>query len=143
MNTFEMLRSLQKITPEVIREIGVKSVHQNEKKVVLDSILENHPNYLTNRNTPSDGNTFLGNNIIDTRKGGNFTDWDDSGEYHDNLKFLEEQNIEFTSTGKGYEAIKANFSEDDYIAPTAKVLSSETMNAIKSDFINNIKNKLK
>jgi hypothetical protein len=36
MNTFEMLRSLQKITPEVIREIGVKSVHQNEKIVVLD-----------------------------------------------------------------------------------------------------------
>ena len=67
MNPFEYSRKLVSITQNVIIEIGVRSVHLNENQVVLDSILENHPNYLTNREMPSEGKTFIGNEIVGTK----------------------------------------------------------------------------
>jgi len=140
MNTFQFLRAFETLTPEKIKELAVQSVHVNEKQVVLDSILANHPNYLTNRETPSAGKTFLGTDIVGVK---NFSDWDDSYKFHDNLKFHEENNIEFTSSGKGFDAIKANFNEDEYIAPHANTLTASTISAIKNDFINSIKEEIK
>ena len=139
MNPFEFYRALAKLTPDKLRELGVVAVQENEQKVVLDSILTNHPNYLTNRETPSAGKTFIGNDIVGTE---NFSDWDDSYKFHDNLKFLEENNIEFTSTGKGFEAIKANFNEDDWIAPHARTLDEKTIDKITVDFIKLVKQQI-
>ena len=140
MNPFEYSRKLVSINQDVIIEIGVASVHLNENQVVLDSILENHPNYLSNREVPSAGKTFIGNEIVGTK---NFTDWDDSYQFHDNLKFLEEKSIKFTSKGKGYQAIKDNFTEENWIAPSAISLEPDTMQQIKKDFIKILKNKIK
>ena len=128
MNAYEMLRSLQKITPDVIREIGVQSVQENESIVVSDAIVAN-----------IDGLTFAGNEIADTKP---FTDWEETGEFHKNLKFRDASDIEFTSKGDGCEAIFNNFPYDDTIAPTAKILSEEAINDIKHSFIQILKEKL-
>ena len=128
MNAYEMLRSLQKITPDVIREIGVQSVQENESIVVSDAIVAN-----------IDGLTFAGNEIADTKP---FTDWEETGEFHKNLKFLEEQNIEFTSSGDGFEAIKSAFKENQWIAPSGRTLDEETLNKITVDFIKLLKQQI-
>lgn len=128
MNTFEMLRSLQKITPDVIRSLAVGAVQLHQQKVIDD---------LGDANNR--GLTFSGGKIEGV---GNFSDWIETGQFRDSLRFADSVDIDLTSSGDGYEAIQAAYSEDEYIAPTAKVLTPETMNAIKSDFINNIKNKL-
>lgn len=139
MNPFEFYRAFAKLTPDKLRELGVQAVQQAEDEVVLDSILHNHPNYLTNRDIPSAGKTFDDKEIIGTQ---NYSDWDHSFEFHDNLKFLENGSIEFTSKGKGYDSIRENFEEIDYIAPQAKILSKKTMDSIKFSFILRIKNEL-
>ena len=128
MNTYEMLRSLQKITPGVIREIGVQSVQKNESVVVSDAIVAN-----------IDGLTFAGNKISDVKP---FNDWEETGEFHDNLKFRVSSNIEFTSKGDGAEAVFNTFPYNDTIAPTAKILSDEAINDIKKSFIQILKEKL-
>ena len=128
MNTFEMLRSLQKITPEVIREIGVESVQQNESIVISDAIVAN-----------IEGRTFAGNSISPTKP---FTDWEETGEFHENLKFRDKSDIEFTSRGAGFESISNIFPYDDTIAPSAKILSPEAINDIRKSFIQILKEKL-
>ena len=129
MNTFEMFRSLQKITPDVIREIGVRSVQKNESVVISDAIVAN-----------IEGRTFAGNSIAQTKP---FTDWEETGEFHDNLKFYDSKSIEFTSRGDGFESISNVFSYDDTIAPTAKILSPEAISDIKKSFIQILNEKIK
>lgn len=121
MNTFEFIRSLEKITPEVIREIGVQAVQENEQIVVSDSIVAN-----------AEGLTFAGNNINEYKP---FTDWEETGEFHENLRFQSEKDIEFTSRGDGAVAVFSTFPDNDTIAPHAKTLSEDAMQNIKKSFI--------
>lgn len=140
MNVFEFCRKLETITPDIIRAAGVLAVQQNSDVVIQDAIVANHPNYLTNREIPSAGETFIGKEIVGTK---NFSDWDDSYEFHDNLKFLKKEDIEFTSKGKGYEAIKSNYDREDWIAPSAKILDDSTKKSIQISLVNNLKDRLK
>ena len=128
MNTFEMLRSFEKITPSVIRETGIEAVQKNESVVISDSIVAN-----------AEGLTFSGNQIKNNPP---FSDWEETGEFHDNLKFQSAKDIEFTSTGDGAKAVFDNFSYSDTIAPSAKILSDEAVNDITLSFIQTLKTKL-
>ena len=128
MNTFEFTRSLQKITIDIIRQIGVQAVQQNESVVISDAIVAN-----------AEGLTFSGNKIEEYAP---FTDWEESGEFHDNLKFQSDKDIEFSSRGDGAKAVFNTFPFDDTIAPSAKILDSNTVFDIKKSFIEILLNKL-
>lgn len=128
MNTFEFYRQLEKITIDVVREIGVQSVQKNESVVVSDAIVAN-----------IEGLTFAGNKIDEFPP---FTDWEETGEFHDNLKFYDSKDIEFTSKGDGYKSISTIFPFDDTIAPTAKILDQSTLLDIKKSFIQILQAKL-
>jgi len=128
MNPFEMIRRLEKITPDVIREIGVGAVQKNESVVVSDSIVAN-----------IEGFTFAGNKINSNPP---FKDWEETGEFHENLKFYDSKSIEFTSRGGGFESISNVFPYNDTIAPTAKILDKSTMSDIQNSFIQILTEKL-
>jgi len=129
MTTAAMIRAYEKITPTKIRWFGIGAMHLHQQKTINDLAEAN------NR-----GLTFSGDRIDDVPK---FSDWIESGEFRDKLRFADSENIELTSGGDGFDAIREAYSEADYIAPTAAVLSENTMSKIKSDFINNIKNEIK
>jgi hypothetical protein len=129
MTTAAMIRAYEKITPTKIRDLGIGAVQLHQQKVVND---------LGDANDR--GLTFSGDNISDVPK---FSDWIESGEFRDKLRFEDTENIDLTSGGDGFDAIRAAYSEADYIAPTAAVLSENTMQKIKADFINNIINEIK
>jgi len=129
MNTFEYTRSLEKITVDVIRSIGVQAVHENESVVISDAIVAN-----------AEGLTFDGNKIDEYAP---FTDWEESGEFHDNLKFQSDKDIEFISSGDGAKAVFNAFPYDDTIAPSAKILDLNTVSDIKKSFIQILQNKIK
>lgn len=129
MNTFEFKRKLETIDLATIRAYGVGSVLLNQSKVIDD---------LGDANAR--GKTFAGNDIAGV---GKFSDWYETGEFFDKLRFADIDDIDLTSNGDGFEAIQEAYSENDYIAPSAEVLSAQTMEAINADFIQNIKNKLK
>lgn len=128
MNTFEFTRQLEKITVDVVRSIGVEAVQENEIIVVFDSI-----------NANLEGFTFAGNKI-DLRP---FTDWDETGEFHHNLQFQDETDINFQSSGQGAEAVFISFSYDDTIAPSAKIMSQSAINKVTQSFIQILKQKIK
>ena len=128
MNAFEFERKMQKITDSQIRTIGVVAVQSNESDVIDDSITKN-----------MQGLTFLGTDIFDTSP---FTDWNETGQFHENLKFAKDNDIEFSSSGKGAEAIFSAFSYEETIAPHAKTLSKTTLEKIRQSFINNLKSKI-
>lgn len=129
MNTFEFKRKLESIDISTIRAYGVGSVLLNQSKIIND---------LGDANAR--GKTFAGNEIAGV---GKFSDWYETGEFFDKLRFADTEDIDLTSNGDGFEAIRESYSESDYIAPSAEVLSLQTMTSIKADFIQNIKNKLK
>jgi hypothetical protein len=129
MNTFEFKRKLEAVTIDVVRAYGVGAVLLNQSKILDDLATANDR-----------GRTFAGNDIAVV---GRFSDWIDSGEFRDKLRFADTDDIDLTSNGDGFEAIQEAYSENDYIAPSAEVLSTQTMAAINADFIQNIKNKLK
>jgi len=81
MNTFEFARALKKIKPSDIREMGIEAAQYAESQIIEDSKQAN-----------AKGLTFSGGTIEGI---GQFTDWIESGEFHKNLKFLENENIEF------------------------------------------------
>jgi hypothetical protein len=139
MTVQEKIRRFEKLTNEKLRMLGIGAVHLHEQQVVDDSKFANHPNIFTSRDTPSAGVTFNDNNIVGTER---YSDWDHSGEFHDKLRFTTNTDIAFTSDGEGYESIKENYPKEDWIAPTAKVLSESTITAIEKDFINNVNNEL-
>jgi len=128
MNTFEFYRQLEKITVDVIREIGVQSVRQNQN-LVLSQLADANDKGLT-----FDGNKIAGH--------GYFTDWIDTGLFRENLRFIDDTDIELISYGEGADAIHDAFDEVDYIAPTSKVLDQTTKNDIKKSFIQILKAKL-
>ena len=129
MNTFEMNRALSKLTDSKLNELAVNSVVKNESQVISDLIVAN-----------TDGLTFAGNQIDDVAP---FSDWEESGEFHRNLRFLNDKDIELTSNGAGAESIFQNFDDSDTIAPSSKALDESTLSEIKKDFINSINNELK
>lgn len=124
MNPFEFSRKLAKITEPVIRKLSVEAVLDNEEIVVSDAIVAN-----------AEGETFAGNKINEYKP---FSDWEESGEFHDNLKFDSKNDISFTSRGDGAEAIFNTFPTIDTIAPTAKILSTEAKNDITKSLIEKI-----
>ena len=125
MNAFEFARKHAKINPDVIRKIGIESVHENSEIVIQDAITSN-----------IEGKTFAGNDI---KKNPPFTDWEQTGEFHDNLTFAGKDDIEFTSRGDGAEAIFETFPQIDTIAPTAKILSNEAKSNLTKSFIQKLK----
>jgi hypothetical protein len=125
MNAFEFARKHAKINPDVIRKIGIESVHENSEIVIQDAITGN-----------IEGKTFAGNKINEYKP---FSDWEESGEFHDNLTFTGKNDIEFTSKGDGAEAIFETFPTIDTIAPTAKILSNEAKSNLTKSFIQKLK----
>jgi hypothetical protein len=122
MTAFEYLNGIQSITPDVVGKIGVKAVQQNGDQVIKDAIDAN-----------LQGLTFAGNPIDEVKP---FNDWFETGEFHNNLTFLNTNDIQFTSKGDGFAAIEQAFNPDDTIAPSAVILQDTTMQAIKQSFIN-------
>lgn len=121
MNTFEFSRKLAKVNEDMIRKIGIESVHVNKDVVISDAIVSN-----------AEGLTFGGNQINETPP---FKDWEETGEFHDNLRFRDTDDIEFTSRGDGFEAIFDTFEFEDIAGPTAQILSNEAKNDIQKTFI--------
>ena len=64
MNAFEFSRKLEKITPDMIRKIGIEAVHENEGVIISDAIVSN-----------IEGKTFAGNKISEYKP---FTDWEET-----------------------------------------------------------------
>jgi hypothetical protein len=122
MTAFEYLNGIQSITPDVVGDIGVKAVQQNGDQVIKDAIDAN-----------LQGLTFAGNPIDEVKP---FNDWFETGEFHNNLTFLNTNDIQFTSRGDGFAAIEQAFDPDDTIAPSAVILQDTTMQAVKQSFIN-------
>jgi len=129
MTNADMIRRLEKLTDDKIRELAVKSVHENADVVISDAIVAN-----------AEGLTFAGNKIAEFAP---FSDWEESGDFHRHLKFRDEKDIEFTSNGDGAESIFQVFPEYDTIAPTAKILDSSTLSELQQSLVNNIENEIK
>jgi len=125
MNPSEFARKLSKVTEDTIRSIGVEAVHENADIVISDAIVSN-----------AEGLTFAGKQINEIAP---FKDWEETGQFHDNLKFRDKTDIEFTSRGDGFEAISDAFSFEDTIAPTAKILSQEAKDDITRSMIKKLK----
>lgn len=137
MNVFEMSRKLAKIDEAAIRTNGIKSVIENSNFVYDKNIGFVSGNQDVFRDmfwANNSGLTFAGNPINKP-----FSDWVESGEFRENLHYATENDIELESYGDGFEAIKDSFSRKDWIAPTAKILTEETIKDIKLSFIKKIK----
>ncbi len=129
MTVIESYKSFATLTPDKLRELSVRAVHENSETVIQDAIVGN-----------AEGLTFAGNKIADYPP---FSDWEETGEFHENLKFESEKDISLTSRGKGAESIFRVFPYNDTIAPTAKILDQGTKSDIAKAFIEQIKNTLK
>lgn len=125
MNPFEFARKLSKLNESMIRTMSIESVHENSEIVIQDAITSN-----------IEGKTFAGNDI---KKNPPFSDWEETGEFHENLRFAGKDDIEFTSSGEGAEAIFNTFDQKDTIAPTANILSDEAKKDIKVSLIKRVK----
>ena len=121
MNVFEFARKIEKLDEPMIIKAMIEAVHVNSDIVIQDAIASNF-----------EGQTFAGNPIKEYPP---FSDWFDTGEFHDNLKFANKNDIEFSSRGEGMEVIFEVFPENDTIAPTAKILSGGAIKDIKASFI--------
>lgn len=129
MTVIEFYKSFATLTPDRLRELAIRAVHENSETVIQDAIVGN-----------AEGLTFAGNNITDYPP---FSDWEETGEFHENLKFESEKDISLTSRGKGAESIFRVFPYNDTIAPTAKILDQGTKSDIIKAFIEQIKNTLR
>lgn len=122
MNVDDTIKELERIADvSVINEAIAKAANEYERAVVEDSISANRQGF-----------TFLGNEINKTPP---FSDWFETGEFHNNLRFINQKSIEFVSSGDGFIAISETFDKTDYIAPHANTLSPETMADIKETMI--------
>ena len=124
-----MIKALEKIKISDIRLMAVEAAQYAERLIIEDSIFTN----------TNEGKTFDGQIIEGT---GDFTDWFETGQFHKNLKFLESSNIEFISSGEGFEAIKEAFTESNWIAPHARTLDEETLNKLTVYFIDFFKQQI-
>ena len=122
MSIDDEIKELERVANvSVINEAIAKAANEYERAVVQDSISAN-----------IQGLTFFGNEIYKTFP---FSDWFQTGEFHDNLRFINQKSIEFVSSGDGFMAISETFDKTDYIAPHANTLSPETMADIKETMI--------
>ena len=122
MSIDDEIKELERVANvSVINEAIARAANEHERAVVRDSISANRQ-----------GLTFFGNEIY---KKPPFSDWFETGEFHHNLKFINQKSIEFVSSGDGFMAISETFDKNDYIAPHANTLSSETMADIKETLI--------
>lgn len=126
MTPSEFTKAFSKLTPDKIRELGVMAVQRNSNTVISDALVAN-----------AEGLTFAGNKINDYPP---FSDWEETGEFHEHLHFQSNKDIEFTSRGKGFQSIDATFPYNDTIAPSAKILDGSTISDIKIKFIEQINN---
>jgi hypothetical protein len=126
MNTFEAVRKFEKLTPAKIRDVGVSAVLENSEVVLSDAKVSN-----------AEGLTFSGNKINEYAP---FSDWEETGQFHENLKFENDKDISLTSRGDGANAIFSTFPDSDTIAPTAAILAESTKSEIQQSFINSINN---
>jgi len=129
MNTFEFQKGLQKIKIADIRTMAIEAVQEYESEVLSDSIDANLK-----------GLTFDAQQISDDEP---LTDWDETGLFHANLRFNDDKNIDFYSSGKGADFLFQNVADVKISAPSAKTLSSFTMQKIKQSFIYILKDKIK
>ena len=144
MNTFEMLRRFEKIDIATIRTIGVVAVQENASKVsgsqYEDGFAPNDGTIFSDMfRANNDGLTFSGENITGH---GKFSDWIETGRFRKNMQFVSDDDIELISFGDGADAIYSAYSERNWIAPSAKILSIETINKIRQSFINNLNKRL-
>ena len=122
MSIDDEIKELERVANvSVINEAIAKAANEYERAVVADSISANMEGY-----------TFAGNHIDAIYP---FSDWFQTGEFHDNLRFINQKSIEFVSSGAGFMAISETFDKNDYIAPHANTLSPETMADIKETMI--------
>ena len=122
MSIDDEIKELERVANvSVINEAIARAANEHERAVVRDSISANRQ-----------GLTFLGNEIY---KKPPFSDWFETGEFHNNLKFINQKSIEFVSSGDGFIAISETFDKADYIAPHANTLNPETMADIKETMI--------
>ncbi len=128
MNTFEMNRALSKITISDLKTMAIESAQYLENQIVSDSIEAN-----------TSGKTFMNNDIDEVAP---FTDWFETGKFHENLRFLDSNDIEFISSGDGYGAIKMAFKEKEWIAPHARTLDEETLDKLTEFFIDFLKQQI-
>lgn len=128
MTVAEFSRRLEKIDLGTLQVLGIVSVQENQRDVIGDSI-----------NANLSGQTFDGNSISRVKP---FSDWEETGEFHDNLKFADLDDIEFFSLGDGYSAIRAAFDEKEWIAPDARTLSVSTLEKLRQSLIKNLQAKL-
>ena len=98
---------------DIINSAIARAANEYESTIVSESIEANRA-----------GKTFAGNDIDSINS---FTDWYQTGEFHRNLRFIDERNIEFMSSGKGFMAIRSAYDRKDYIAPDKKTLSENTL----------------
>lgn len=136
MNAFEYLRGLKKID---IANLAVYSVHVNAPKS-NDIIQKENTVFSDLFRANNRGLTFSGGKI---RGVGEFNDWIESGEFRENLQFIDGSDIELVSWGDGSDAIEASYAEENWIAPTAKVLSEKTIENIRKSFIKILNEQIK
>ena len=118
MSIDDEIKELERVANvSVINEAIAKAANEYESSIVDESIDANLA-----------GKTF---NDLDIDSISPFTDWSETGEFHRNLRFIDERNIEFESSGKGFYAIRSAFDRSDYIAPSKATLSQNTMDNIE------------
>ena len=135
MNNYEFARGLKKID---VANLAVYSVHVNAPKK-SDALSEGDV-FSDLFRANNRGITFSGGRI---RGVGEFNDWIETGEFRENLQFIDGSDIELVSWGDGSDAIEASYAEENWIAPTAKVLSEKTMSNIRQSFIKILKEQIK
>ena len=127
MSIDDEIKELERVANvSVINEAIAKAANEYERTIVSESIEAN-----------LEGRTFAGNHIDSIYP---FTDWyHDVGTYggwfHKKLRFENDKSIEFVSEGKGFYWIKQSYERNDYIAPHANTLSTETMADIEQTLI--------
>jgi len=145
MNTFEFQKAFEKLTPTIVREIGVEAVHINAAKSYStdfsDGFAANDGNVFSDMfRANNSGLTFAGNNIVGV---GKFDDWIETGNFRKNLRFIDDNDIELISYGDGADAIYGAYSETNWIAPSAKILDQKTKQDLTQQFIQILKDKIK
>ena len=124
MNPFEFSRKLAKITEPVIKKLSIEAVLDNEDVILNDSIEANLSGLTFNRN--------------DIGERAPFSDWHETGEFHETLGFYNDKDINFDARGEGWNAIRQAFKPIDWQAPRARTLDEETLNKIQVSLIEKI-----
>ena len=140
-----MIKNFEQLNIGKVRELAVSAVHENGAESYntdfSDGFVGDDGNVFSDMfRANNEGLTFAGNRI----KGkGQFDDWVESGEFRSRMRFISEDDIQVISMGDGFNAIEEAYNETDYIAPSSKILSGQTVEKLRQLFINNLLNTLK